>query len=279
MATTITRESMTDNVTVWNVTRIGSAIYDRIDSLIANNITFGGTVGSETAGTHSFSASSSGSNVFLVRNTNSGTAAQAAIQIGNDTSASALTLQTLSSTFTGNNNLTQIASSIAGGLRLLCSHASGPFAIYTNSTARLTVSAAGVFTFGTGASIDVVPIAAGSSSAPSLAFASDLNTGIYSPSADIIRITAGGQPLMAFDYASVGNFVTVLGQTISNNGPTLTIERNSNSTGAPGILSLYDRSGTRYYLWVDTTGDLKIGTTAPSVIGGDTGGTVVGSQS
>lgn len=146
MATTITRESMTDAVTVWNVARIGSAIYDRIDSLIANNITFGGTVGSEAAGTHSFSASSTGSNVFLVRNTNSGTAAQAALQVGNDTSASAITLQALSSTYTGNNNLAQLAVSLAGGLRILCSNTNAPIGFYTNSTRRMYIDQYGVTT-------------------------------------------------------------------------------------------------------------------------------------
>lgn len=153
-ATTVGRESMTDGVTVWNVTRIGSSIYDRIDTLIGSAINFGGTVGSEGFGTHTFSASGTGGNVFAVRNPTAGTTNQAAIHVGQNESASALVIQALSSTFTGSTSLAQINSGISGGLRLTCSHAGGEFSIFTNSTRRITISPAGVVTPASGTTIE-----------------------------------------------------------------------------------------------------------------------------
>lgn len=62
-------------------------------------------------------------------------------------------------------------------------------------------------------------------------------------------------------------------------GAEVRVGRNTNGSGAPGCLRMLDRSGTTWYIWVDTTGDLRIGTTAPIQSIGDTGGTVVGTQS
>ena len=42
-------------------------------------------------------------------------------------------------------------------------------------------------------------------------------------------------------------------------------------------VTLVNGAGTVYYLWVDATGDLRVGTSPPEE--GDTGGTVVGGQS
>lgn len=150
MATTITRESMTDAVTVWNVTRIGSAIYDRIDDLVGSDIVFGGVVGSEAVGTHAFSGSANSANILSVRNTSSGTAAQAAIHVGNDTSQSALVIQTLSSGYTGNANVAQISSNTPVGLRLTCFDTGASFEVYTNTTRRMVIDQYGVATFALG---------------------------------------------------------------------------------------------------------------------------------
>lgn len=60
-------------------------------------------------------------------------------------------------------------------------------------------------------------------------------------------------------------------------GPCIVIQRNSNATSKPGSLALTDKNGSVWYLWVDTTGDLRIGTGRPE--NNDTTGTVVGSQS
>lgn len=45
----------------------------------------------------------------------------------------------------------------------------------------------------------------------------------------------------------------------------------------PGLLVFYDAGGTARYVWVDTTGDLRVHTAAPTNEDGD--GTVVGAQS
>ena len=96
-ATTITRESMTDGVTAWTVTRIGSAIYDRIDTVLGANITFGGTVSAEGFGTHAISTGGTGTNRWQIRNTTSGTANRASFDVGNNSDANLGRLIALSS--------------------------------------------------------------------------------------------------------------------------------------------------------------------------------------
>jgi hypothetical protein len=75
------------------------------------------------------------------------------------------------------------------------------------------------------------------------------------------------------------NISLVTSSTIpaSNIGPTISIGRNSNGSGpVSGALVFENVSGTSYYLWVDSTGKLRIGTSSPAV--SDVGGSVVGSQ-
>jgi hypothetical protein len=45
----------------------------------------------------------------------------------------------------------------------------------------------------------------------------------------------------------------------------------------PGLLVFYDAGGTARYVWVDTTGDLRVHNAAPT--NEDNDGTVVGAQS
>lgn len=63
-------------------------------------------------------------------------------------------------------------------------------------------------------------------------------------------------------------------------GRRLTIQNNSDGSGAAGALILARADGTLRYLWVDATDDLRIGSAAPTADGGvsDTSGTVVGTQ-
>lgn len=61
-------------------------------------------------------------------------------------------------------------------------------------------------------------------------------------------------------------------------GPTLSIDRNTNgSTPAAGNLFIEARTGTNYFIWPDASGNLRIGTTAPTNAN-DGSGTVVGTQ-
>jgi hypothetical protein len=54
--------------------------------------------------------------------------------------------------------------------------------------------------------------------------------------------------------------------------------RNSSGSGAPGTLTAEAKNGTSYFLWTDTTGVVRTSSAAPTESGGDTTGTVVGSQ-
>ena len=61
-------------------------------------------------------------------------------------------------------------------------------------------------------------------------------------------------------------------------GPYVAVGRNSSGAGASGLLSIVNKGNTTYYLWVDTNGKLRIGSTGPVEGTGDEGGTVVGAQ-
>lgn len=83
------------------------------------------------------------------------------------------------------------------------------------------------------------------------------------------RINVTGRAVM--ELSTVDNSTSI--------GPTFVAGRNSNaSTPASGNIAIINKDGTTYYLWVDATGDLRIGTTAPTNAN-DTSGTVVGTQS
>ena len=56
------------------------------------------------------------------------------------------------------------------------------------------------------------------------------------------------------------------------------IKRIGSGTSAYTMLILC-QANTSYYIWVDTTGDLRISTTAPTTSTTDSAGSVVGSQS
>lgn len=139
---------MTDGVTAWTVARIGSAIYDKIDAVLAGNVTFGGTVSAEGFGTHAFSTGGTGANAFSIRNTTAGTGNSARIFVGNDTSATLLQIMALSSTFTGGNNLAIVDSGGAGGLSIRTSHASGVLTLGSGAAVtRITIDASGYSNF------------------------------------------------------------------------------------------------------------------------------------
>ena len=106
-------------------------------------------------GDHTFSASGTGANVLYVRNTTAGTGNYARMGVGNDTSASALLLQTHASTYTTSGyNVADgslIYQGLAGGLNLAAGHASGDVRFYTggSTTARLTIDQDGIITSAT----------------------------------------------------------------------------------------------------------------------------------
>lgn len=143
-ATTISRASLTDGVTVWNAAVVGTAIYDKIDTLIAGAVTFGGRVSSEGFGVHNFSAGGTGENVLAVRNTTAGTGNYAEVRVGQDGSDALGRILALSSTYTTSADLVAsglvLRSGGVGGLSVVAAHASGDIRFYaggTTETAKL----------------------------------------------------------------------------------------------------------------------------------------------
>lgn len=64
----------------------------------------------------------------------------------------------------------------------------------------------------------------------------------------------------------------------SSYGPHISISRNSNaSTPAAGWLQVVNRSNTAYSLWVDNSGNVRVGTSTPTNAN-DGSGTVIGAQ-
>lgn len=131
----------------------------------------------------------------------------------------------------------------------------------------------GPFTFNTR-----VLIPDGSASAPGLAFASDSDNGFYKHSSTSVALSMNSQEII---FESNKQIVMPEFDNGTGLGSGLHADRNSNaSTPAPGWLGLSQSDGTMKYLWVDTSGNLRIHTTSPSSAGGvgDTAGTVVGTQ-
>jgi hypothetical protein len=61
----------------------------------------------------------------------------------------------------------------------------------------------------------------------------------------------------------------------------LTVGRGTSGGGAPGMLKLFGGAGaaTEYYVLVDSSGNLRIGTTQPTDVNFSATGTIVGTQS
>lgn len=137
-ATTISRASLTDSVSVWNAALVGTAIYDKVDALIAGAVTFGGLLGSEGFGSHTWSAGGTGSNIITVRNTAAGTGNFAAFLVGTDLSTSTGGFAAFSSTWTtsGTNfqDGTVFSGAGSGGVSLAATHADGDLRFYAGGT-------------------------------------------------------------------------------------------------------------------------------------------------
>lgn len=136
-ATTITRASLTDGVTLWNAAQVGTAIYDKVDALIAGAVTFGGVVSSEGFGTHAFSSGGTGLNAISVRNTTSGSGNYAGLVVGNNSTSTLAALYAMSSAFTPS------ALNLASGVTLQATGAGGLSVAATDSAADVRFYAGG----------------------------------------------------------------------------------------------------------------------------------------
>lgn len=153
-ATTISRATWTDGAaptgTLINNARLQADIYDKIDAIFAGAVTFGGVVGSEAFGTHSFTAGGTGGNSLRVRNTSAGTGNQAQLVLGNDASATLGYLVAYSSTYTSSGmaqaNGISLQSIGSGGM-WLGTNSAHALRLCANGTAYLTVESSGDLTF------------------------------------------------------------------------------------------------------------------------------------
>jgi hypothetical protein len=135
-ATTISRATLTDGVSVWNAALVGTSIYDKIDAVLAGHVLIGGTLGAEGFGTHSFTAGGTGANTLQVKNTTAGTGNYARVMIYGDTTY--LACQAYASTYTTSTYNVQAGAAIvsngAGGLSIVCTDAGGTMRFFTGGT-------------------------------------------------------------------------------------------------------------------------------------------------
>lgn len=182
-------------------------------------------------------------------------------------------------TILGNSATFCLDGSGTNGLGIGSSHASGDVRIYSRNALAVTFGASQLATF-TG----LLQGPAGFATAPTYSFSGDPNTGIYSYAGDALGIVAAGRNIANFYGSTAYNYMYLLGGawgTGAVTGSLLRIDRNTSGNGAPGMLALQDKANVLYYIWVDSTGDLRIGTAPPEEDGtpADTSGTIVGTQS
>lgn len=128
----------------------------------------------------------------------------------------------------------------------------------------------------------------GSGGNPSLRFATDTDCGLALVGSNSWALVAGGTNLITLERSNANTAapkITVAsgayGNAAGQTGPIFKIGRSTSGSTAPGSLELVDKDGVSWYLWADTTGDLRIANAPVQADGtpSDTSGTVVGTQS
>lgn len=125
-----------------------------------------------------------------------------------------------------------------------------------------------------------VRFANGTISAPSMTFINEPTSGFYwdSGASGGFNVAVGSAKAARFSQAGLEVPAEARG-TGGVAGKILTLGRNTSGSGAPGQLVLEARNGAGSgFIWVDTTGVVRVGTSAATEVGGDTGGTVIGTQ-
>lgn len=97
----------------------------------------------------------------------------------------------------------------------------------------------------------------------------------------VLRLRASTNTIVTMAVDGVVTVTAGAYGTGAKTGSRVFIGRNTSGSGAAALLVMEALDGTDYYLWVDATGDLRIGTSPPEEDGtpSDTSGTVVGTQS
>jgi hypothetical protein len=129
-------------------------------------------------------------------------------------------------------------------------------AISTNGTQRLTVD--------TAATTSTLPVVhpLGAVGTPSITFTGDLNTGIYSPTADTIAFAEGGVEAMRIDSSGrVGIGATTVGAKLeiaTGDGEYTRVNR-TGTTGQTGYLISSAGTNVAMFAANDTTGEVRFG--------------------
>lgn len=120
----------------------------------------------------------------------------------------------------------------------------------------------------------------GTVSLPSMGFVNEPASGFYWDNLASGGFNAAVGGVKSFRVSASGVEVPARAMgTGGVQGPAVIVGRNTSGGGAPGQLVLEARNGAGSgFLWVDTTGVLRIGTFYVTEVAGDTGGTVVGAQ-
>jgi hypothetical protein len=124
----------------------------------------------------------------------------------------------------------------------------------------------------------------GTAGAPALAFINDSDTGFFSAGAGNLGFATNGVGGIVFNGSNIfgGHSVGLLEGAFGTGGvfgAGISLGRNTSGNGAPGYVTFGARTAsTGYVVWADSTGVLRIGSSIPTETSGDTGGTVVGTQ-
>ena len=201
-------------------------------------------------GTHSFSAGGTGANSFRVRNTTAGTGNYASIAVGNDTSALAAVLQAFSTTFTTAGS--QVANGVelqvngAGGFNINASDAAGTIGLWTVSTKRFAVNAAGDWLYGSNImdSTGTPTIASGGCTTPSIAgtdYAFDIVLGTACAGGNTQTLVSFGRTWTTAPICTVTQAGAVLDMAVGASTSTTQVAVNVNYGSG-------DKSSTTYHI-------------------------------
>ena len=122
---------------------------------------------------------------------------------------------------------------------------------------------------------------AGSASAPAIQLPTGgTNGGFYTDGGGGIFGADNGANIFEFGLYNANPAIKIQSRAAgtSQPGSYLEVGRNSSGNGAPGIVNLLDKSGNSHAIWSDTSNVLRINTSFPTEDAGDTGGTIVGTQ-
>lgn len=122
----------------------------------------------------------------------------------------------------------------------------------------------------------------GTAGAPSISFINDTDTGFYFSSNSVYTAVDGAT--VTRTYRGTSTSFSVEGGAFGAGavqGARLDLGRNSSNNGAPGCVAFIDKAGATQNVWPDSSGNLRITSglgQCPTESGGDTTGTVVGTQ-